>query len=93
MPFQPPALIGKSDGSHDPSDFAPKRKLASMGRAEIRRIVDQLMRQYGDKAELAAERRADAMLSRGDIEGCQRWTGVADAIRDLSPELPIDHRN
>ena len=53
-----------------------------MDEAEIRRAAAEMVKLYGDQAELVANVRADEMLSQGKQDGVYAWRRVVDAIRD-----------
>ncbi len=47
------------------------------------------MKQYGEDAPIEAAMRADAMLEKGDLEGCAVWKRVLRAVEELlSKERP-----
>ena len=50
---------------------------------DIWRAANLLIRQHDDDAELAATRRADLMLERGDLEGQTVWKRIRRAIVEL----------
>ena len=50
---------------------------------DIWRAANLLTWQHGDDAELAAARRADLMLERGDLEGQTVWKRIRRAIVEL----------
>ncbi len=50
---------------------------------DIWRAANLLIGQHGDEAELAAARRADLMLDRGDLEGQTVWKRIRRAIVEL----------
>ena len=50
---------------------------------DIWRAANLLIRQHGDEAEVAAARRADLMLERGDLEGQLVWKRIRLAIIEL----------
>jgi len=50
---------------------------------DIWRAANLLIRQHGADAELAAARRADLMLNRGDLEGQTVWKRIRRAIVEL----------
>jgi hypothetical protein len=50
---------------------------------DIWRAANLLIWQHGDDAELAAARRADLMLERGDLEGQTVWKRIRRAIVEL----------
>lgn len=47
---------------------------------EIYRSANFLIREHGEDAPLEAARLADAMLSKGDLEGQRVWKQVLKAI-------------
>jgi len=57
---------------------------------DIWRAANLIIRQHGDDAELAAARRADLMLERGDLEGQTVWKRIRRAIVELQapPTVP-----
>jgi hypothetical protein len=46
------------------------------------RVVNLLIRQHGDDAEIVAAQRADLMLERGDRDGQLVWLRIRRAIAD-----------
>ena len=50
---------------------------------DLWRAANLLIRQHGDDAELAAARRADLMLERGDLEGQTVWKRIRRAVVEL----------
>jgi hypothetical protein len=50
---------------------------------DIWRAANLLIRRHGDDAGLAAARRADLMLDRGDLEGQNVWKRIGRAIVEL----------
>jgi hypothetical protein len=50
---------------------------------DIWRAANLLIQQHGADAELAAARRADLMLERGDLEGQTVWKRISRAIAEL----------
>jgi len=57
---------------------------------DIWRAANLLIREHGKDAELAAARRADEMVDRGDIEGQQVW--FTDQPRDWGVKAPATGR-
>lgn len=55
-----------------------------MDETAIRHAAAQMMKLHGGDAELAASRRADTMLSRGNAGGFHIWTRIATLINDLA---------
>ena len=55
----------------------------------IYRTANILVKQYGEDAPIEAAMRADAMLEKGDLEGCAVWKRVLRAVEEpLSKERP-----
>lgn len=52
------------------------------------RSVSVMMRRYGEDAGLEAAQRADAMLEKGDMDGCRVWQRIVKAIEELAPNEP-----
>ncbi len=50
---------------------------------DIYRTASVLIRKHGEDAALEAAQRADAMLERGDMEGCATWKRVLKAVEEL----------
>ena len=50
---------------------------------DIWRAANLLIQHHGDDAELAAARRADLMLERGDLEGQTVWKRIRRAIAEF----------
>lgn len=59
-----------------------------MTELDMWRSVDLLLKRYGEEAVLIANRRADALLDQGDLEGSSEWIRVATAITDLERKAP-----
>ncbi len=55
---------------------------------EIFRAANQLVKRYGQDAELEAAMRADAMLEAGDIEGQRVWKRILKAVDELQRDKP-----
>lgn len=55
---------------------------------EIYRAAHQLVKRYGEDAELEAAQRADAMLEAGDLEGQRVWQRILKAIDELQRDKP-----
>jgi len=58
-------------------------RIATISDLDIWRAANLLIRQHGGEAELAAARRADLMLERGDLEGQTVWKRIRQAIVEL----------
>ena len=57
---------------------------------DIYRSAAVLVREHGQDAALEAAQRADAMLERGDVEGCAVWKRIADAVDEIRRTAPRD---
>ncbi len=55
---------------------------------EIYRAANQLVKRYGQDAELEAAKQADAMLEAGDIDGQRVWQRILNAIDELQRDTP-----
>ena len=56
---------------------------------DIYRSANELIKQYGDAADIEAAMRADARLAAGDMEGEAVWLQIVKAIEELlSKERP-----
>ncbi len=56
---------------------------------DIYRTANILVKQHGEDAPIQAALRADAMLEKGDLEGCAVWKPVLRAAEVLlSKERP-----
>ena len=42
-----------------------------------------LVKRYGEDAALEAAMRADAMLDRGDLDGCVAWKRIVRAVVEI----------
>ncbi len=50
---------------------------------DIYRSANVLIREHGTGAALEAAQRADAMLERGDMDGCTVWKRIVRAVEEL----------
>ena len=50
---------------------------------DIFRTANVLIREHGAGAALEAAQRADAMLERGDMDGCAVWKRIVVAIEEI----------
>ena len=50
---------------------------------DIYRSAQVLMKQYGQDAPIHAAMRANAMLEKGDLEGCAVWKRVLRAVEEI----------
>ena len=55
---------------------------------DIYRSANVLVREHGDGAALEAAQRADAMLERGDMDGCAVWKRIAAAVCEIQRTTP-----
>ena len=56
---------------------------------DIYRSANELIKQYGDAADIEAAMKADACLAAGDMEGEAVWLRIVKAIEEfLSEERP-----
>ncbi len=58
---------------------------------DIYRSANELIKQFGDAADIEAAMRADELMDAGDIEGEAVWLRIVKAIEELlSEERPED---
>ena len=58
---------------------------------DISRAANELIKQFGDAADIEAAMRADELLAAGDMEGEAVWIRIVKAIEELlSEERPDD---
>ena len=58
---------------------------------DIYRSANELIKQFGDAADIEAAMRADECLAAGDMEGRAVWLRMGSAIKELlSEERPDD---
>ena len=50
---------------------------------DIYRSASVLIREHGTGAALEAAQRADAMLERGDMDGCAVWKRILAAVDEI----------
>ncbi len=56
---------------------------------DILRSAQALIKQHGQDAPIQAAMRADAMLDKGDLNGCAEWKRILKAVEELlSKERP-----
>ncbi len=56
---------------------------------DIYRSANVLVKQHGKDAPVHAAMRADAMLEKGDLDGCAVWRRILRAVEELlSKERP-----
>ena len=56
---------------------------------DIWRAANQMMKMFGDEADLAAARHADALMDLDDNDGFHAWVRVLVAIKNLSHKKPL----
>ncbi len=57
---------------------------------DIFRTANILIREHGEDAPIQAAMHADAMMEKGDLEGCAVWKRVLRAAEELlSEERPV----
>ena len=58
---------------------------------DVYRSANELIKQYGDAANIDAAMRADELMDAGDMEGEAVWLRIVKAIEELlSEERPKD---
>lgn len=50
---------------------------------DIWRSANELIKRFGDTADIEVAARADALLSQGDLEGQRVWLRILEAIDSL----------
>ena len=50
---------------------------------DIYRSAQVLVKRHGKDAPIQAAMRADAMLEKGDLEGCAAWRRILRAVEEL----------
>jgi hypothetical protein len=50
---------------------------------DIWRSANELIKQFGDTADIEAAARADALLDKGDLDGQRAWLRILSAIDEL----------
>ena len=56
--------------------------------ADIWRSANEMIRLFGEDAQLRAASRADALLAEGDVQEFAVWKQIANAIGDLQRHRP-----
>ena len=51
---------------------------------DIYRSAQALVKQHGEDAPIHAAMRADAMLDKGDLDGCAVWKRILRAIEEMA---------
>ncbi len=58
---------------------------------DVYRAANELIKQFGDAADIEAAMRADELIEAGDMEGRAVWLRIVKAIEELlSEERPGD---
>ena len=55
---------------------------------EIYRAANQMVKRYGDLADIEAAKRIDAMLEAGDLDGAAVWKRILRAFEGLQRAKP-----
>ena len=55
---------------------------------DIFRSANILVKRYGEDAAIEAAMRADAMLDRGDLDGCAVWKRIVRAVEEIQRAEP-----
>ncbi len=55
---------------------------------DIYRVANLLVKRHGQDASIEAAMRADAMLDKGDLEGCAAWKRILKAVEELQGTAP-----
>ncbi len=50
---------------------------------DIYRSANLLIKQHGENTPIEAAMRADAMLDKGDLDGCAVWKRIVRAVGEL----------
>ncbi len=50
---------------------------------DIWRSANELIKQFGDTADIEAAARADALLDKGDLDGQRVWLRILKAIAEM----------
>ncbi len=54
---------------------------------DIYHTASLLVKQHGQDASVEAAMRADAMLEKGDLDGCAVWKRILRAVEELQREI------
>ena len=57
---------------------------------DIYRSANELIKQFGDAADIEAAMRADELLADGDMEGRAVWLRIGRAVEELRQREPGD---
>ncbi len=55
---------------------------------DIYRVANLLVKRHGQDASIEAAMRADAMLDKGDLDGCATWKRILRAVEELQGTEP-----
>ncbi len=55
---------------------------------DIYRSAQVLVKRHGEDAPIHAAMRADAMLDKGDLDGCAVWKRILRAVEELPRTKP-----
>ncbi len=55
---------------------------------DIYRSANELIKQFGDAADIEAAMRADELMEAGDMEGVAVWKMILKAIKELLDKTP-----
>ncbi len=55
---------------------------------DIFRVANLLVKRHGQDAPVEAAIRADAMLDKGDLDGCAVWRRILGAVEELQGTVP-----
>ena len=50
---------------------------------DVWRSANELIKQFGDTADIEAATRADELLSKGDLDGQRVWLRILSAVDEL----------
>jgi hypothetical protein len=59
-----------------------------MDEIDIWRAADNMVKLHGNRAELAAADRAEALLAQGSVDGYFVWKRIVDVIQGLAKQKP-----
>ncbi len=57
---------------------------------DIYRAANELIKQFGDAADIEAAMRADELMEAGDMEGEAVWIRIGKAVEELRQREPGD---
>ena len=59
---------------------------------DIYRSAQVLVKQHGEDAPIHAAMQADAMIEKGDLDGCAVWRRILRAVEDLQGAKVLDEK-